>query len=153
MTMISIGFQPDLIGVMSQFSQFHETLKKHIANATEKSAGRIGDQMITFMDWFFINPTGALAESVSVEMQSEYMAYVGPTLPYAWRRDRGFSGMTDSLGRFYPLDPGIFYAELTLDDSGTLFDVAQNYIDEIYKAWEECIGNLPQGTNAIMTEL
>jgi hypothetical protein len=31
--------------------------------------------------------------------------------PYALRRNYGFSGMTDSLGRTFTSDPGIFYAE------------------------------------------
>lgn len=151
MTVMAISFQPDLIGVMSQFSQFHETLRKHIANATERSASRIGDGMIAHMD--FQNPTGQLEDSVAVVMQSEYMAWIGSPLPYSWRRDRGFSGKTDSLGRYYEHDPGMFYAEVALDDTDVLLDVAQNYIEEIYRAWEECIGNLPKGTIGMMSEV
>lgn len=33
--------------------------------------------------------------------------------PYAKRRNYGFSGRTDSLGRYYPNDPGIGYMEYT----------------------------------------
>ena|SRR5450755_1678121 len=40
-------------------------------------------------------------------------------LPYARRREEGFSGMTDSLGRFYPNDPGGFYMQQTLEQVTT----------------------------------
>ncbi|HET8910673.1 MAG TPA: hypothetical protein VFN23_04370, partial [Ktedonobacteraceae bacterium] len=149
MALMAISFQPDLIGVMSQFSQFEATLKKHIAIATEKSAGRLGDQMIEHMT--FVNPTGQLADSIEVQMQSEYLAWVGSPLPYSWRRDRGFSGMTDSLGRFYPHDPGVLYAEYALESEAMLQDIASNYVEAIFAAWQECIGNLPGGTAAFVS--
>jgi hypothetical protein len=34
-----------------------------------------------------------------------------------------------------------------------LLDIAQIYMDAIFAAWEECIGNLPQGTSAMVNEL
>ena len=153
MAAIGIGFQPDLIGVMSQFSQFQDTLKKHLATATEKSAGAIGNAMIDDMNQYFQNSTGKLAGSVNVAMLTEYLAYIYVDEPYAWRRDRGFSGMTDSLGRFYPHDPGIYYAEFAISDEDNLQEIAGYYIDAVYGAWQECIGNLPSGTTAMIEEL
>lgn len=147
MAIVAISFQPDLVAVMSQFSQFHETLKKHIAFATEKSGSRLGDQMIEQMT-FVNNSPGGLKDSVGVEMKSEYLAWIGSPLPYSWRRDRGFSGMTDSLGRFYPDDPGVLYAENALESESMLLDIATIYIDEVFAAWQECIGNLPSGVAA-----
>lgn len=141
---ITISFQPDIVAVMREFDTFEAKLRTHVVTATEKSAGRIGDEMIALMDSLFKNPTGALARSVGVDMVNEYMATVGPTLAYSWRRDRGFSGMTDSLSRFYPLDPGIFYAELSIEDAATLVEVTGNFGDAILKTWEELIGSLPQ---------
>lgn len=149
MAVMSIAFQPDLLGVMSQFSQFEAIVRKHIAQATRKSAVRLGEGMVNHMT--FQNPTGALADSVTEEIVSEYLAYIGSPLPYSWRRDRGFSGMTDSLGRFYPHDPGVFYAEAALDDEAVLLDIAQNYIEAVYAAWDEAIGSLPQGSVATMS--
>lgn len=134
---------------MRGFDSFESTLKKHVATAVEKSAGRVGDEMIKFMDWFFINPTGALAGSVGVDMLDEYSGTVGPTLAYSWRRDRGFSGKTDSLGRYYPLDPGIFYAELAIQDAATLLEVTGNFGDAVLKTWEELMGSMPQAAMII----
>ena len=152
MPVMSLSFQPDLIGVMSQFSQFQGTLKKHIATATEKAAGVIGDQQVAEMWMNFQNPTGNLEDSVGVEMQSEYMAYIGPQdVAYSWRRDRGFSGMTDSLGRYFPNDPGIYYAEYSISDPATLQAIAEIYTEEIYAAWQECIGNVPANTATFMS--
>lgn len=142
---VSISFQPDIVAVMRAFDSFESRLRVHVATATEKSAGRIGDQMIALMDSLFKNPTGELAGSVGVDVVDEYSATVGPHgKAYDWRRDRGFSGMTDSLGRFYPLDPGIFYAELSIEDQATLLDITANFGDAVLKTWEELVGGLPQ---------
>src|SRR6185503_7194419 len=140
MAIAAISFQPDLIGVMSQFSQFEGILKKHLATATEKSAGAIGDMQVTLMWAQFHDPQGPLEDSVSVRMQSEYLAWIGPdpseaASVYAARRDRGFSGMTDAAGRFFPHDPGIYYAEDSIKDPNVLLEVSQNYIEAVYAAW------------------
>lgn len=46
-------------------------------------------------------------------------------LPYARRREEGFSGRTDSLGRTYTNDPGAFYLKTTItqitDDVNSAF--------------------------------
>ncbi len=149
---LGLSFQPDLLGVMSQLNEFQGTLTKHLAIATEKAAGVIGDQQVAEMWMNFQNPTGNLADSVGVQMSSEYLAYIGPEgVPYAWRRDRGFSGMTDRLGRYYPHDPGIFYAEYSISDPETLQAIAEIYTEAIYAAWQEAVGSLPQGQAAFMS--
>jgi len=56
----------------------------------------------------FTNGTGELAGSFEVTMTGTG-AEIGSNIPWARRREFGFSGMTDSLGRFYPNDPGKFY--------------------------------------------
>lgn len=59
----------------------------------------------------FAAPTGNLLRNIQGRVASPWIGYVGVTrsVPYARRREFGFSGMTDSLGRFYPNDPGQFY--------------------------------------------
>lgn len=46
---------------------------------------------------------------------------------YAWRREMGFSGMTDSIGRYFPSDPGIDYMWTTLNNMGVLTQVFNNF--------------------------
>lgn len=151
MPVMGLSFQSNLLGVMSQFSQFQETLKKHIATATETAAGVIGEAQVTDMWATFNDPTGPLEDSVSVELQNEYLAWIGPTLIYGPRRNWGFSGMTDSAGRFFPWDPGIYYAEFSITDTNTLMQIAEIYTEAVYAAWQECIGNLPKNTSTMMS--
>jgi len=145
---IGIGFQPDLLGIMSQFEQFEEKLRKHIATATEKSAGLVATGIQGYMD--FKNPSGQLEESVEVQVQSEYLAWIGSGLPYAHRREWSFEG-PDSLGRLFPNDPATHMARKAIKDGSVLMGVVQNYIEAVYGAWEECVGSLPPGTAAFLS--
>ena len=65
----------------------------------------------------FQNPSGALAASIHAVRESPYEIEIGSELPYARRREFGFSGMTDSLGRFYADDPGAYYLEDAMNAS------------------------------------
>ncbi len=46
---------------------------------------------------------------------------IGSDLPYARRREFGFSGMEDSLGRLYAVDPGGFYMDRSVEYIGPIF--------------------------------
>ena len=63
--------------------------------------------------------TGTLRRGIQGHVRSPWLGEVGVTntVPYARRREKGFSGMTDSLGRFYPSDPGTFYLQRGLEAS------------------------------------
>ena len=148
MPTMGIVFEPDLIGVMSQFSQFQATLKKHVAIATEKSAALIGTTGQSYMN--FKNPTGRLEDSAVVQMQSEYLAWIGSPLPYAHRREFSFHG-PDSLGRMFPNDPAMLMFTHALEDESMLLEIAQHYIGEVQAAWMECIGAIPSGSAAVMS--
>lgn len=63
----------------------------------------------------FKNPTGVLASDIVAIMEGHFQSAVTSGVPYNWRREEGFSGMTDSLGRFYPYDPGILYMHNAFD--------------------------------------
>lgn len=135
---LSIAFEPDILGVMHLFEGFQERLEAHIATAVEKSAGLIGQAGQDNMHW--INPTGALEGSIQVVMVDSHNAYIGSDLPYANRREFGFSGMTDSLGRFYPHDPGAFFMTTAIEDQSVLQQVAGIFIDELQGGWDELTG-------------
>lgn len=63
----------------------------------------------------WMNPTGTLDTSFTV-LARPYGAEAGSDLPYSRRREFGFSGKTDRLGRYYAHDPGAFYMQKTLQD-------------------------------------
>jgi Bacteriophage HK97-gp10, putative tail-component len=63
--------------------------------------------------------TGTLRRGIQGHVRSPWLGEVGVTnvVPYAHRREVGFSGQTDALGRYYPYDPGTFYLERGLRTS------------------------------------
>ena len=85
-------------------------LGKHpqIQQARDDVGGKIIKGIKTYAVSKFKNPTGTLAGSFDQQVTSDTNE-VGSDLPYARRREFGFSGKTDSRGRFYQDDPGQIY--------------------------------------------
>lgn len=83
--------------------------------ALKDSLTEIKDATSSFATSQFKNPTGAMEDQFYGQVTSwdfpVIAGIVANDSPYAARRDWGFSGMTDSLGRYYPDDPGIFFME------------------------------------------
>lgn len=106
----------------------HSSLEQLVGMALEDSLGRLQEQAsIKAFDSFqhqsfthlgHRDLSGPLESNFSAEMTSWSFPTISGDMfndiAYAWRRDRGFSGMTDSLGRFYPHDLGTYYMENTL---------------------------------------
>ena len=91
----------------------------HLNDEMYLAMNDIEEELITdaqgFMFWK--DPTGTLEESIATDsyVPDAWHAVVGSSEPYAHRREYGFSGMTDSLGRYYHNDPGKPYLEPALD--------------------------------------
>jgi hypothetical protein len=51
--------------------------------------------------------TGTLRRGIRAQVETAWLGYVGVirNVPYARRREFGFDGQTDRLGRYYPQDP------------------------------------------------
>jgi len=64
----------------------------------------------------FTNPTGELASQIKPVLLDPYTAAVDFAAPYAARREFGYSGQVDALGRFYPYDPAHPYAIPALEE-------------------------------------
>jgi hypothetical protein len=97
--------------------------------ATELSLEHLKQTAIANMRSGFQTFTGALAGEFIRPIDSYHFPVTGRLInpsPYAWRREAGFSGMTDSLGRHYTNDPGIRYM-------GSAFDSEQQWIKNKYK--------------------
>lgn len=67
----------------------------------------------------FQQPTGTLMRGITGVVHSPFLGEVGvgKQVPYARRREFGFNGMTDALGRTYTNDPGAFYLTDAYHDS------------------------------------
>lgn len=106
------GFTPDLL---NNAQWVHSSLEQLVGMAIEDGLKRLQDQASLMAFDRFQHPTGALESHFGGEITNwNFPAISGDMFndsEYAWRRDRGFSGMTDSLGRFYPNDPGVEYME------------------------------------------
>ena len=114
--MTSIGFSVDLEGAKLAASLLgvSSLLADEMAAAMTDIEIMLVDDVMGSMHWQ--NPTGDLEDSILTDSSSStWSAKIGSALPYTQRRERGFSGMTDSLGRYYPDDPGAFFLEDTLD--------------------------------------
>lgn len=94
------------------------SLEQQVGMALEDSLIRLENTAALTAHGLFKNPTGALNSHFGGQITSWGFPVISGMVfndsPYAWRRDRGFSGMTDSLGRFYPNDPGVYYMENAL---------------------------------------
>ena len=102
---------------IAQLSAFDALLAPALLDATGKSLEAVQSYAVDYMESTFMNPTGELEgafyQVIELVGSSIEGKLINPSA-YAWRRDRGFSGMTDSLGRYFPYDPGIEYAETAL---------------------------------------
>jgi hypothetical protein len=100
------------------FQNFESILEEYLMYSMGMSANRLLGTIQTITDQRFAHPTGALSHQFArpfPTIYSEHLPVMSAALifdsPYALRRNYGFSGMTDSLGRTFTSDPGIFYAE------------------------------------------
>lgn len=106
---------------LQKFAGWQMVLRRNLGAAFKDSVEKkLQPTAASYMFAHFQNPTGALEDNFSYS----YAAIAGGVQaalindsPYAWRREEGFSGMTDSLGRYYANDPGIHYMQYTLDQN------------------------------------
>ncbi len=112
----SMAFDVESLAAIARLAGFAALLDPEIIAALAWS----GEMLVTTAQantWaVFANPTGTLAGSIYFHMLGATEAEVGVGVPYGRRREYGFSGMTDALGRFYPNDPGKPYLEPALQE-------------------------------------
>jgi hypothetical protein len=111
------SFDPGSLSAITQLLGFGALLNPEITNALTQG----GQLLLTAAQdntWqVFANPTGALADSGYFYVISPTEVAVAFGVPWAQRREKGFSGMTDALGRYYASDPGKPYAQPAVDDN------------------------------------
>ena len=113
---VYIQFDPASLARIRNLLEFdlllYENFKIAMGQSLDDLEGAAQDEM-----WSeFINPQGPLENAFEKWVYGWDEAELVNPSPYAFRRNYGFSGMTDSLGRFFPSDPGIAYMEGAIVD-------------------------------------
>ncbi len=125
---------PAALAAARSMQNWLPTLQAELEPAIETSLQTMETTAIGFCYDHFANPSGYLEGSFTIQgpttSGNAVQGYLSNDAPHAWRREYGFSGMTDSLGRYFPYDPGIMYLNNTLTNtmSQTLLAV-QNAVE------------------------
>lgn len=116
---IRIEWRPGDLEKIERLAQWNPSEK--ITGAIEKSLGFSGLQKtaLTYMERNFRTTSGrqSLLEQFSTRVSrnsNQITGWLMNTAPHAWRREEGFSGKTDRLGRYFRRDPGIHYMRYAL---------------------------------------
>lgn len=113
----NVSFDPTSLQEIVRLQGFSALLNSEITSALARS-GQILVSAAEANTWrVFANPTGQLASSIYFYVVSPSEVAVAVGVPYGARREYGFSGKTDSLGRFYANDPGKPYLQPAVDDN------------------------------------
>lgn len=115
MSFLDVSFDQRSISEIAQMYGFQILLSPEVQAAMKSGGDALVEAMRNNMHWQ--NSTGALSDSLYPIQDSPYEIRAGSNLPYAARRNWGFSGKTDSLGRLFVNDPGAYYAENGMADA------------------------------------
>jgi len=112
--LLDIQFDPSSMASIARLLSFDLMLEEEMAPSMEE-AGQIVTEAAQANTWTaFQNPIGKLAGSIEPVMVSPMEVGISVGVPYGFRREHGFVGMTDSLGRV-GTDPAEPYAGPALD--------------------------------------
>jgi len=118
--MISVGLDQRSITYLSLFrggvTGFQGVYEAELEKAGLDSLKALHLSAENHMWTTFMNPTGPLEDSLSEDMETPYRGWMGSESEYARRRNWGFVGMYDSLGRGPYSDEGIEYMEYAISD-------------------------------------
>ena len=129
----SIGFDPGSLAAITKLEGFAALLNPEVTDALTQA----GELLVTTAQantWsVFANPTGQLASSIYFYVVSPTEVDVAVGVPYGARREYGFSGMTDSIGRYFANDPGKPYLQPAVDEDTPM--VQELIATAVYNAW------------------
>jgi len=112
--LLDIQFDPSSMASIARLLSFDLMLEEEMAPSMEE-AGQIVTEAAQANTWTaFQNPIGKLAGSIEPVIVSPMEVGISVGVPYGFRREYGFVGMTDSLGRV-GTDPAEPYAGPALD--------------------------------------
>jgi hypothetical protein len=129
----SLGFDPGSLAAITKLEGFAALLNPEITDALTQ-AGELLTTTAQANTWsVFANPTGALADSISFWVAGPTEVDLAVGVPYGRRREYGFDGMYDSLGRGPFHDPAKPYMQPALDEDKPM--VQELIATAVYNAW------------------
>jgi hypothetical protein len=133
---LSIQVDADWLKKAQGFSQWPDVVKIRLADALVKSLDDLRVSAQYYMMSNFVNATGALENSLVVNpYASPWEGDLYTMSDYAFRREYGFAGKTDSLGRLYRDDFGIAYMHYALAEE--VENIYLNYEDAIMLSFKD----------------
>lgn len=133
---IQLGFDAASLATLSRLTEFDAWLAATFADAMPEVLDELEQASQAIMLESFINNGGVAVTAFEQHVSSPWQAELTNTVPYGRRLNYGFSGMTDSLGRYYPYWPAYHWAEKGMDLAApaveSIFRTAvQTAIDEV----------------------
>lgn len=129
------SFDPGSLDTITQLMGFSALLNPEITNALSQAGTMLVTTAQTNTWLVFEHPTGELAGSITFYVASPSEVDLTVGVPYGRRREYGFSGMTDSLGRYYAHDPAKPYLAPAVETDTPL--VVAMLENAVYNAWGE----------------
>lgn len=120
MSLFSMGFDPGSLAKIVELAGMGVLLDEEIASVLVWAADLVTTTAQTNTWTAFQHPTGATAESIYPLVFSPSEIEVIVEAPQGRRLEYGFSGMTDSLGRFFPYWPAEPYLGPALEEDTPL---------------------------------
>ena len=130
-----LGFDPGSLDKLVRMEGFAALLNPEVTNALTE-AGTLLVSSAQANTWaVFANPTGALADSITFYVVSPTEVDLIVGVPYGRRREFGFEGLYDSLGRGPFHDPPKPYLQPAIDDNKDA--IRDLMATAVYNAWGE----------------
>lgn len=130
----SVSFDPESLEKLVKLEGFAALLTPEIQTVLTEA----GEMLVTTAranTWSaFASPTGELADSIYFYVVSPTEVDLAVGVPYGRRRELGFSGMTDSLGRYFPNDPAKPYLAPAVESDRDL--IRERLKLAVLSAWE-----------------
>lgn len=111
----NISMDPGSLAEIVRLQGFSALLNPAITQGLTESGTLLTNAAVANTWSVFDAPSGALADSIYPYVVSPTEVAVAVGVPYGRRREKGFSGMTDALGRFYANDPARPYLQPAVD--------------------------------------
>lgn len=134
---INLNFDAASIAKLRRLPDFDSWLAAlYQAEAMPRSLDELEQASQAMMMANFKNPTGNVETKFRKFVRTPWRGILGNYEPYARRLNYGFSGMTDSLGRYYQFWPDYHWAEGAIEMAtpyiqGHFQDSVQQAIDEV----------------------